>query len=83
MVLMNPSFRKKNAAGAEVTDTAAIHAYVDKHYPGVTSASATGAAEEIVDKNSKGETVVRRADAELSARRSASACPRRQRGWRC
>jgi hypothetical protein len=58
----HPSFRKKNAAGHEVTDTAAVHAYVDKHYPGVTSTSATGAAEEIVDKNSKGETVVRRAD---------------------
>lgn len=58
-----PSFRKKDAAGNETTNEAAIRAFVDKEYPGVTAkAPGGGAAEQVVGKTSAGKTLVRRAD---------------------
>ncbi len=54
-----PSFRASNGQ----TDQAAIKAFVDKEYPGVTSKPTHGAApEQVVGKDPSGLTIVQRAD---------------------
>lgn len=57
------SFRKRDAAGNETTDPAAVRAFVDKEYPGVTSTpSAGGPPEQVIGRTPSGQTKVRRAD---------------------
>jgi hypothetical protein len=58
-----PNFRTKDAAGNEITNSAAIKAFVDQKYPGVTSKpSSGGASEEVIGRTTGGKTVVRRAN---------------------
>lgn len=58
-----PSFRTTDATGKQVSNDAAIQAFVDKQYPGVTAAPATGTApEQVIGKTRSGETRVLRAD---------------------
>jgi|GEM_PF-3550925 len=54
----DPSFRTTDAAGNQVPNVAAIKAFVDREYPGVTTAS----GEQVVGKDSNGNAIVERAD---------------------
>ncbi len=59
----DPSFRAVDASGRPIPNTAAIHAFVDKEYPGVTSTpSAGGPPEQIVGEDASGQTIVERPD---------------------
>jgi hypothetical protein len=58
----DPDFRTTDKAGKPVVNTAAIRNFVDKEYPGVTTTSASGAPEQVVDRTPDGKTVVQRAD---------------------
>jgi len=59
----DPSFRKADKSGKQVTDDAAVRKYVDKNYPGVTAkAPSGGAPEQIVGVSASGNTIVKRSD---------------------
>jgi hypothetical protein len=59
----DPAFRSKDALGNPVTDEKAIRAFVDKEYPGVTSAASSGAApDQIIGRTPDGKTIAQRAD---------------------
>lgn len=55
----DPSFRKANGQ----TNEAAIKAFVDKEYPGVTATTSSGGPpEQVIGKDASGKALVRRAD---------------------
>jgi hypothetical protein len=58
----DPSFRTTDASGKEITDEAAVHAFVDREYPGVTVKSDTGVAEQVIGRTASGDTIVQRDD---------------------
>lgn len=58
----DPSFRKKDASGKEVTNLAGIRTFVDREYPGVTAKTAKGPPETIIGKTATGLTTLKRAD---------------------
>jgi hypothetical protein len=58
----DPAFRTTDSSGKVVTDTAAIKAFVDREYPGVTTTSSSGAVEQVINKTASGDSVVQRAD---------------------
>jgi Flp pilus assembly pilin Flp len=62
------SFRTVDAAGNPVTDVAAVRAFVDREYPGVTSTTASGPPEQVIGKSSSGNTMVQRADGSVYER---------------
>lgn len=62
-------FRKKDASGKEVTDPAAIRAFVDKEYPGVTAKGSGPTPDEIISRTPAGDTRLRRADGSTYTRK--------------
>jgi hypothetical protein len=58
----DPSFRTKDAAGKEVTNVAAVKAFVDKEYPGVSVVGPGGAVEQVIGKDAAGDSIVKKAD---------------------
>src|SRR5262249_2652997 len=56
------SFRTVDAAGKPVTDVAAVPAFVDAEYPGVTVSAPGGPPEQVIGKSSSGNTIVERPD---------------------
>jgi Flp pilus assembly pilin Flp len=57
-----PSFRTTGPDGKQRTNTAAIKAYVDREYPGVTAAPTTGSTPDEIVGQRNGQTVLERAD---------------------
>jgi hypothetical protein len=58
----DPSFRTTDVTGKVVTDVAALKAFVDKEYPGVSVVGPGGAVEQVVGKDAAGDSIVKRAD---------------------
>ena len=58
----DPSFRTTDGTGKTVTDVAAVKAFVDKEYPGVSVAGPGGTVEQVVGRDAKGQSIVERSD---------------------
>lgn len=58
----DPSFRTTDADGKVVTDVAAVKAFVDREYPGVSVAGPGGTVEQVVGRDADGNSIVRKAD---------------------
>jgi hypothetical protein len=59
----DPSFRTTDSSGKTVTSEAAVKAFVDKHYPGVSVAGPGGTTEQVVGRDPvTGDSKVERSD---------------------